>query len=77
VDTTETHAGDKRWSGTIIARGNDQVIASGGADFLYGEGGDDTVNSKDGVSGNDSLNGGAGTDTKVTDATEKSIVGFP
>jgi hypothetical protein len=57
--------------------GNDQVIGSGGADFLYGEGGDDTVNSKDGVSGNDTLSGGAGTDTKITDATEKSIVGFP
>ena len=34
-------------------------------------------NSVDGVSGNDSLDGGAGTDTKVTDQTEKSIVGFP
>ena len=42
-----------------------------------GEDGDDTVNSKDGVNGNDSLDGGAGTDTKVTDATEKSIVGVP
>jgi hypothetical protein len=29
------------------------------------------------VCGNDSLDGGAGTDTKVTDPTEKSIVGFP
>jgi glucose/arabinose dehydrogenase/Ca2+-binding RTX toxin-like protein len=57
--------------------GNDQLIGSGGADFLYGEGGDDMVNSNDGVSGNDTLSGGAGTDTKVTDASEKSIVGFP
>ncbi len=57
--------------------GNDTVIGSGGADTLKGEDGDDTVNSKDNVSGNDSLDGGAGTDTKVTDATEKSIVGFP
>jgi Ca2+-binding RTX toxin-like protein len=57
--------------------GSDQVIGSGGADFLYGEGGNDTVNSKDTVNGNDTLNGGAGTDTKVTDATEKSIVNFP
>src|SRR5919107_5754288 len=39
-----------------------------------GEGGNDTVNSQDGVSGNDTLDGGLGTDTKVTDATEKSIV---
>jgi hypothetical protein len=46
-------------------------------DTLKGEDGDDTVNSKDGVNGNDSLDGGAGADTKVTDATEKSIVGFP
>ena len=57
--------------------GNDRVIGSSGADFLYGQGGDDTVNSKDGVSGNDTLSGGTGTDTKITDATEKSIVGFP
>lgn len=59
--------------------GNDTVVGSGGADTLYGEGGDDTVNSRDGVNGNDSLSGGkhvAG-DTKVTNATEKSIVGFP
>jgi len=57
--------------------GNDQVIGSGGADTLKGEDGDDTVNSKDGVNGNDSLDGGGGTDTKVTDATEFSIVNFP
>src|SRR5215212_5390958 len=57
--------------------GNDSVIGSGGADTLKGEDGADTVNSRDGVNGNDSLDGGAGTDTKVTDATEKSIVGFP
>jgi bacillolysin len=58
--------------------GNDKVVGSGGADFLYGEDGADAVNSKDGVNGNDSLDGGAGTaDTKVTDTTEKSIVGFP
>jgi hypothetical protein len=42
-----------------------------------GEDGNDAVNSKDNVNGNDSLDGGAGTDTKVTDTTEKSIVGFP
>jgi Ca2+-binding RTX toxin-like protein len=53
------------------------VIGSGGADSLYGQDGDDTVNSKDGVSGNDTLSGGTGTDIKMTDATEKSIVGFP
>jgi Ca2+-binding RTX toxin-like protein len=57
--------------------GNDKVVGSGGADFLYGEDGTDTVNSKDGVNGNDSLDGGSGPDTKVTDTTEKSIVGFP
>ena len=66
--------------------GNDKIRAGGGADTvhggtgadnLYGEDGNDTLNSQDGVSGNDSLDGGAGTDTKATDATEKSIVGFP
>ena len=57
--------------------GNDQVTGGGGADTLKGEDGADAVDSKDGVSGNDSLDGGAGTDTKVTDATEKSMVGFP
>jgi hypothetical protein len=29
------------------------------------------------VKGNDALDGGGGTDTKVTDTTEKSIVNFP
>jgi Ca2+-binding RTX toxin-like protein len=57
--------------------GNDKVVGSGGADFLYGEDGADTVNSKDNVNGNDTLDGGAATDTKVSDTTEMSIVGFP
>jgi glucose/arabinose dehydrogenase/PKD repeat protein len=57
--------------------GNDKVVGGGGADTLYGGGAADTVDSQDGVNGNDSLDGGAGTDTKVTDATERSIVGFP
>ena len=57
--------------------GNDSMVGSGGADNLFGDENDDTVNSMDGVNGNDSLDGGAGTDTKVTDATEKSMVGFP
>ena len=57
--------------------GADNVKGNTGADSLYGEEGNDALNSQDGVSGNDSLNGGAGTDTKVTDATEKSIMGFP
>ena len=57
--------------------GNDKVVGSGGSDFLYGEGGADALNSKDRVNGNDSLDGGAGTDTKVTGTTEKSIVRIP
>ena len=57
--------------------GADNVNGGAGADSLYGEDGNDAVNSQDGISGNDSLNGGPGTDTKTTDATEKSIVGFP
>jgi hypothetical protein len=57
--------------------GADTVKGSGGADSLYGQDGNDALNSRDGVMGNDTLSGGAGTDTKTTDATEKSIVGFP
>ncbi len=67
-------------SGNDVLRGGggaDKVRGGGGADSLYGEAGSDALNSRDGVSGNDSLDGGTGTDTKVTDATEKSIVGFP
>ena len=48
-----------------------------GADSLHGQDGNDALNSLEGVSGNDALNGSAGTDTKVTDATEKSIGGSP
>ena len=54
--------------------GIDNVI--GGGDDLYGEEGDDTVNSRDGVAGNDLLDGGDGTDKKVTDTTERSVVNF-
>ena len=57
--------------------GNDNVVGGGGDDDLYGEDGDDTVNSRDSVAGNDLLDGGAGTDKKVTDATERSVVNFP
>jgi PKD repeat protein len=67
-------------SGNDVLRGGggaDNVKSGSGADSLYGEEGNDALNSRDGVSGNDSLDGGPGTDTKTTDATEKSIVGFP
>ena len=59
--------------------GNDSVVGGSSSDSLFGEDGDDTVNSKDGTSGNDSLDGGAHVngDTKITDATEKTIMGFP
>jgi hypothetical protein len=59
--------------------GNDSVTGGIGADRLYGDDGDDIVNSQDGVSGNDSLDDGphVNGDTAITDATEKSIVGFP
>jgi WD40-like Beta Propeller Repeat/RTX calcium-binding nonapeptide repeat (4 copies) len=58
---------------------NDQVIGNGGSDNLFGGKADDMLNSRDGVSGNDSLSGGthAAGDTKLTDADEKSIIGFP
>jgi Ca2+-binding RTX toxin-like protein len=55
----------------------DSVTGMGGADTLNGGGGPDSINSQDGVNGNDSLDGGPGTDTKTTDTTENSIVGFP
>jgi N-acetylglucosamine-6-sulfatase len=73
-DTLRGAGGNDTLQGGV---GNDQLIGNAGADNLSGSGGNDTVDSKDGVSGNDTLNGGAGTDTKVTDATEKSITGFP
>jgi glucose/arabinose dehydrogenase len=59
--------------------GHDSVTGGIGADKLYGEDGDDTVNSQDGVGGNDSLDGGphVNGDTAITDATERSIEGFP
>jgi Tol biopolymer transport system component len=59
--------------------GDDSVIGGAGADNLLGEGGDDIVNSRDSVAGNDSLDGGLhiSGDTAITDATERSIIGFP
>jgi len=57
--------------------GPDTEQGGSGNDTLLGSGGDDEINSKDGVNGNHSLDGRAGTDTKVTDTTEKSIVNFP
>ena len=58
---------------------NDTLKGGGGDDELYGGGGDDTLDSKDRVSGNDTLDGGPhiNGDTAITDATEKSIIGFP
>jgi RTX calcium-binding nonapeptide repeat (4 copies) len=53
------------------------LVGGGGADAMFGVGGNDALDSMDGVTGNDSLDGGTGTDTKITDASEKSIVGFP
>jgi Tol biopolymer transport system component len=55
-------------------KGTDLLVGGGGADSLYGGDNDDVVDSRDGVSGNDVLDCGSGTDTKVSDATEKSIV---
>ena len=57
--------------------GADMVTGGSGDDNLYGGNGNDALSSRDGVSGNDSLDGGSGTDTKTTDATEKTVVGFP
>jgi glucose/arabinose dehydrogenase len=82
-DTVSGAAGEDEIRGgsgddTLAGQGNgDKVIGGPGSDNLSGGGGDDTIISRDSVSGNDSLDGGAGTDTKLTDATERSIVGFP
>ncbi len=73
-DTIEGMEGNDELRG---GGGADKVNGRTGADSLYGGDGNDTVNSRDGVSGNDSLDGGQGKDIKVTDATEKSIAGFP
>ena len=76
ADTLTGQGGDDTVHGDA---GNDSVVGSAGADNLFGEEGDDTVNSRDGRSGNDSLDGGphVSGDTATTDATERSIVGFP
>jgi glucose/arabinose dehydrogenase len=73
-DTLTGSEGDNYINGGALG---DSLTGMGGADTLTGGGGPDSVNSQDGVNGNDSLDGGPGTDTKTTDATEKSIVGFP
>ena len=73
-DTIEGMSGSDTLRGDV---GADTVTGGAGADSLYGGDGNDSLNSKDGINGNDSLDGGAGTDAKITDATEKSIVGFP
>lgn len=59
--------------------GNDSLVGSGGAEQLFGDEGDGTINSRDSVNGNDSLDRGphVNGDTAITDATERSIVGFP
>ncbi len=76
ADTIRGGSGDDTLRGQ---GGNDRVFGSGGSDELYGGYGDDALISKDGVSDNDTLDGGAHVngDTKVTDATERSAVGFP
>jgi RTX calcium-binding nonapeptide repeat (4 copies) len=62
---------------------DDVICAGGGSNTVKGLGGNDTLKGEAGNdqllggAGNDTLDGGLGTDTKVTDATEKSIVGFP
>jgi len=59
--------------------GANRVIGDSGSDKLFGGYGDDRVNSRDGVSSNDTLDGGphVSGDTKVADATERLVIGFP
>ena len=59
---------------TCAGDGNDTIKGLEGNDTLKGEGGTDTLL---GGNGDDAIDGGPGTDTKTTDATEKSVVGFP
>jgi Tol biopolymer transport system component len=56
-------------------KGSDSLVGGSGADSHFGGDDNDVLNSRDGVSGNDILDCGSGTDTKVSDAAEKSIVG--
>jgi Tol biopolymer transport system component len=55
-------------------KGSDSLVGGGGADSHFGGDNNDILDSRDGVSDNDVLDCGFGTDTKVTDTTEKSIV---
>ena len=54
-------------------KGTDSLVGGVGADSLFGGDSADILNSRDGVSGNDVLDCGTGTDTRMTDAKEKSI----
>ncbi len=74
IENLSGSSANDRLTGSAVANA---LVGGGGADSMFGVGGNDALNSRDGVNGNDTLNGGPGTDTKTTDATEKSIVGFP
>jgi Tol biopolymer transport system component len=55
-------------------KGTDSLVGGGGADSFLGGDNDDILNSREGVSGNDVLDCGFGADTRMTDATEKTII---
>jgi Tol biopolymer transport system component len=55
-------------------KGTDSLVGGGRADSFFGGDNADVLNSRDVVSGNDVLKCGSGTDTRMTDATEKTIV---
>lgn len=74
IENLSGSGANDRLTGSALAN---KLVGGAGADNMFGLAGADTINSRDGVNGNDSLSGGPGTDTKITDATEKSIVGFP
>ena len=59
----------------VDSRESNSLIEGAGGDRMFGLAGDDALNSKDNVNGN--VSGGDGTDTKLTDATEARILGFP
>lgn len=74
IENLSGSGANDRLTGSALAN---KLVGGAGADTMFGLAGADTINSRDGVNGNDSLSGGPGTDTKITDATEKLIVGFP
>jgi Ca2+-binding RTX toxin-like protein len=74
VENLTGSGANDRLTGSAVAN---TLVGGAGADSMSALAGNDTLNSRGRVNGNDTLSGGPGTDTKITDATEKPMVGFP